>query len=193
MKKQQSLKWRTIMKMNISRRKFLASSVVVAVSQIATKAIAAEPPTKTTSDQVGMTDNYTYEVNYTVAEWKERLTETEFTILREGETEEAKSSPLWKEKREGLYHCKGCELTLYESKYKTVLDKGWVFFEHSKRDAVLMGIDFFTHYSRGGPKKNTVMESHCRRCGSHLGHILYINKKILHCINGASLIFKPTV
>jgi len=180
------------MKLNITRRKFLASSAVVAVSQIATKAFAAEPETKATTDQVGMSDNYTYEVNYTDAQWKERLTEAEFTILREGDTEERKSSPLWKEKREGLYHCKGCDLNVYESKYKTVLDKGWVFFKHGKPDAVLMGIDFSTRYSRGERKKETVMESHCRRCGSHLGHILYINKEILHCINGTSLVFKPT-
>ncbi|MEL0660178.1 peptide-methionine (R)-S-oxide reductase [Psychromonas arctica] len=182
-----------MMKINITRRKFLTSSAVVAVSQIATKAFAAEPTTKATTDQVSTSEDYTYEVNYTDAEWKERLTEAEFTILREGETEEAKSSPLWKEKREGLYHCKGCELTVYESKEKTVLSKGWVFFRHSKPDTVLTGIDLFTHYSRGEPKEDKVIESHCRRCGSHLGHILYINKQILHCINGASLIFKPTV
>ena len=183
------------MKMNITRRKLLTSSAVVAVGHIASKAVAAEAPSaETRSDKIPMTDEFTYEVNYTDAEWRERLTEAEYAILREGGTEEAKSSPLWRERREGLYHCKGCELTAYESKYKIILSKkGWVFFEQSNRDAVLTGVDFITHYSRGEPKEETIMEAHCRRCGSHLGHLVSINNGVLHCINGAALNFKPTV
>ena len=35
------------------------------------------------------------------------------------------------------------------------------------------------------------LEVHCRRCASHLGHILYVENKLVHCINGTSLNFSP--
>ncbi len=38
-----------------------------------------------------------------------------------------------------------------------------------------------------------LIEAHCRRCGSHLGHILNVQGDILHCINGTALTFTPTV
>ena len=33
------------------------------------------------------------------------------------------------------------------------------------------------------------IETHCRRCGSHMGHIVLVGSRQLHCINGASLNF----
>jgi len=39
----------------------------------------------------------------------------------------------------------------------------------------------------GGPAN--MIEVHCRRCGSHLGHILLVDDEVLHCINGRSLTF----
>jgi peptide-methionine (R)-S-oxide reductase len=33
------------------------------------------------------------------------------------------------------------------------------------------------------------IEVHCRRCASHMGHILLVDGKLLHCINGTSLNF----
>jgi len=184
-------------KLYISRRKLLASSVVVATSQIATKAAAQSSPQTSpqTSGRVATLigeDDYQYEVNYTGEQWKERLSEEEFRIMRLGGTEKRKSSPLWEETRDGVYNCKGCDLEVYDSEYKVVLNKGWVFFKHSQPDAVLTKIDFVTSYG-GSEKKRTTTEAHCRRCGSHLGHILYVNRQILHCINGTSLNFKSTV
>jgi len=181
------------MRNKISRRLILAGSAFAIASPLTTKGVAQEAPKKLHSRPTDVTPkdgHYEYEIGYTEEEWKERLTKEEFRILREGGTEKKKSNPLWKEKRIGHYDCKGCELRVYSSEYKIILHKGWAFFEHSEPDSVLTGIDLYTNY--GSSKKKTVIEAHCRRCGSHFGHILYVKSKILHCINGTSLTFIPT-
>jgi peptide-methionine (R)-S-oxide reductase len=186
------------MKKNISRRDLLTGSALVFASQFAPKVFANESTTPVISKEATTDANtdpeaFKYEVNFTEEEWKAKLTPHEYNILRLGDTEDPHSSPLWKEKREGQYHCKGCGLGLYESKYKTVIkSKGWVFFKHSKADAVLTRIDTFTNYNNVR-KEQEVIEVHCRRCGGHVGHVFYINNNILHCTNGASLLFTLNV
>ncbi|MEM8822590.1 MAG: hypothetical protein AAGF30_03175 [Pseudomonadota bacterium] len=32
---------------------------------------------------------------------------------------------------------------------------------------------------------------HCRRCSCHLGHLLIVERRLLHCINGTALNFVP--
>lgn len=72
------------------------------------------------------------------------------------------------------------------------LDKGWVFFYHAVRDAVLLGIDgAVQEYGQMVSPEFTVTEVHCRRCGSHLGHYVFIAGRMTHCINGTALDFKP--
>jgi len=66
---------------------------------------------------------------------------TKTPILREGFTEKPKSSPFWLELKPGMYHCKGCDLPVYDGQWKVILEKGWVFFYHAVPDAVLFGID----------------------------------------------------
>ncbi|MEM7710194.1 MAG: peptide-methionine (R)-S-oxide reductase, partial [Pseudomonadota bacterium] len=141
-------------------------------------------------------------ITRTEAEWRARLSDEEYRMLREGATEAPKSSPLWEETRDGMYACKGCDLPVYDSEWKTVLDKGWVFFHHPMPHATMTSIDSPAQpRTPGGPPARfqdgvdliaiALMETHCRRCGSHLGHIFSIDGKVLHCINGASLTFEP--
>ena len=54
-----------------------------------------------------------------------------------------------------------------------------------------MDIDRGASYSMSGAGGKVMIEAHCRRCGSHLGHILTVDGKLVHCINGASLAFTP--
>ena len=176
----------------LSRRTLLASSLVAASTGLAASSVNAQTPqsyTQNSSSDVKPAEvDFEYSYQQTDAEWRAQLSEFDFTILREGKTEPKKSSPLWKEQRAGAYRCKGCDLRIYSSDYKVKLKKGWVFFRQSEPDSVLLGIDLTTSY--GGKKKDqTAIEAHCRRCGSHFGHMLYINGEILHCINGASLNF----
>jgi len=120
------------------------------------------------------------------------LSEEEYNILRRGSTELPETSDLWNVFDEGTYHCRGCDLRLYDSTWKVDVGLGWNFFRHSVPDTVLTGIDApVVEYGQtmGGP--DNMIEIHCRRCGSHMGHIVRVNRDPLHCINGKSLTFTP--
>lgn len=126
-----------------------------------------------------------FEVTRTEAEWRAMLTEVEYAVMREEKTETAFSSPLNGETRDGTYHCKGCDLPVYSSAHKYDSGTGWPSFWQSLPDAVRTKPDnsFFV----------TRTEVHCRRCGSHLGHIFDDGPQPTgkrHCLNGVSLIFR---
>jgi len=96
------------------------------------------------------------------------------------------------ETRDGTYSCKGCDLTLFDSKWKSPVDKGWVFFHQSRSNAVLTGIEGKppSEYGMKNPPPSMI-EVHCRRCGSHLGHILKVMDEVLYCCDGTGMNFTP--
>ena len=125
-----------------------------------------------------------FEITRTEAEWRERLSDFEYAVMREEATERAYSSPLNDEKRAGIFHCKGCDLALYDSQTKFDSGTGWPSFYDSLPNAVGTKEDRSWFVTR--------TEVHCRRCGSHLGHIFEDGPKptgLRHCINGVSLTF----
>jgi len=167
-----------------SRRQFLSGTATGAA------ALALGPAAA--SAEGNADTEFTYEVTRSEEEWKAMLSEKEYRILRKGSTELPKSSDLWNETRNGLFCCRGCSLSLYEARNKVELDKGWAFFQHSVPNSVLTGIDGpQQEYGQMADDLITLIEAHCRRCGSHLGHILKVERQVLHCINGTSLEFVP--
>lgn len=139
----------------------------------------------------GADETYSFEVTRTEADWRAMLSREEYNVLRKGSTELPETSALWNNTAEGAYACRGCALPVYDSVWKVEVPMGWAFFSQSRENAVLMGID-------GAPpgvyppdaRYEPLIEAHCRRCGSHLGHILTVHGKTLHCINGTSLHFE---
>ncbi|MEL6510453.1 MAG: peptide-methionine (R)-S-oxide reductase MsrB [Pseudomonadota bacterium] len=127
-----------------------------------------------------------FEITRTKAEWKTMLSDMEYYVMREEGTERAFSSPLDKQYAEGEYHCRGCNLHIYRSAAKYDSRTGWPSFYESVDGAIGTKTDFKLVYPR--------TECHCRRCGSHLGHIFNDGPKPTgkrHCLNGVSLVFKP--
>ena len=120
------------------------------------------------------------------AEWRERLGDARFEILREAGTEPAFSSPLDKETRPGEYRCAGCELLLFESDMKYDSGTGWPsFFEHVEGH-LLTSVDYFLVFPR--------TEYHCARCGGHQGHVFEDGPEptgLRWCNNGLALRFVP--
>ena len=126
-----------------------------------------------------------FEVERSDAEWRKLLSPAEYKVMRKAGTERAGSSPLDKNYSAGTYHCRGCDLPLYSSKAKFDSGTGWPSFWAAlpgaiatKPDRTIWGVH---------------TECHCRRCGSHLGHIFDDGPKPTgkrHCINGVCLVFR---
>ena len=123
----------------------------------------------------------------TEAQWRQRLTKSEFYVLREAGTERAFTSPLDKEKRKGTFVCAGCGNRLYSSANKYDSGTGWPSF-YKAVDAGAVGTS--TDYKIGYPRT----EVHCADCGGHLGHIFGDGPQPTgkrHCINGVAMDFIP--
>ena len=124
--------------------------------------------------------------NLTEADWKARLTPTQYAVLREEQTEVQESSPLLKEARKGIYACAGCELPAFSSDAKFDSGTGWPSFFDVLPGAI------------GTKEDNSLFatrtEVHCSRCGGHFGHLFDDGPKptgLRYCLNGAAFNFVP--
>ena len=133
----------------------------------------------------GRAEAKSFPVKLSEAQWREKLTKSEFNVLRNAATERPYSSPLNDENRAGTFICAGCGNALYSSKTKYDSGTGWPSFWKALPGAVGTTTDFKLGYPR--------TEVHCADCGGHLGHIFSDGSKPTgkrHCINGAAMDFK---
>jgi peptide-methionine (R)-S-oxide reductase len=127
-----------------------------------------------------------YEVTHTDAEWLKILGPDAFEIMRREGTEPAGSSPLDAEERKGTYACAGCALPLYSSATKFHSGTGWPSFWQPLPNAVIEKRDTSAGMVR--------TETHCRRCGGHLGHVFNDGPRptgLRYCMDGLALKFIP--
>jgi len=123
---------------------------------------------------------------YTEAQWRERLTPAQYSVLRQEGTEYPWSSPLNKEHRKGTFDCAGCALPLFSSDTKFESGTGWPSFWAPLPHATEEETDSTLGMER--------TEVHCRRCGGHLGHVFDDGPKptgLRYCMNGVALTFVP--
>ena len=145
-------------------------------------------------------------------EWRDRLSEDEYHILRERGTEPKFSGDFLDRKDDGTYTCAGCGAELFDSDTKFDSGSGWPSFydaigrsptgnrtgsgdavEHGSTsnrtgsgDAVELETD-----TRHGMTRTEVL---CATCGGHLGHVFEdgpdpTGKR--YCINSVALDFDP--
>ena len=134
----------------------------------------------------GRADAKAYPVSMSDAEWRKKLGDAAWRVLRHESTERPFSSPLNAEKRGGTFLCKGCAQPLFASRTKFESGTGWPSFWAPLKGAVGTKTD----YAIGLPRT----EVHCARCGGHLGHVFDDGPRPTgkrYCMNGVAMTFRP--
>lgn len=125
-----------------------------------------------------------FAVTHSDEEWQEKLSPTQYDVLRCHGTERRGTSPLNHEKREGTYRCAGCGQPLFSSEAKFESGTGWPSFYAPMADAVETTTDNSHFMMR--------TEVHCKACGGHLGHVFEDGPRptgLRYCMNGVSMTF----
>jgi len=126
-------------------------------------------------------------VQKTEAEWREQLTPEQFHVARKHGTERAGSSPLDREKRDGVFHCVCCDAPLFKSDSKFDSGTGWPsFFQPIDDNAVTEHEDRSFFMRR--------VEVRCGTCDAHLGHVFPDGPQPTgqrYCMNGVVMTFTP--
>jgi peptide-methionine (R)-S-oxide reductase len=118
--------------------------------------------------------------------WRELVSPQAYRILFEEQTEEAGSSELNNEHRDGTFICAACYLPLFESRHKYESGTGWPSFTQPIAGHIGTKRDFKLIILR--------TEYHCARCAGHQGHVFKdgpLPRKERWCNNGLALQFVP--
>ena len=119
-------------------------------------------------------------------EWQGSVSAEQYRVMRQHGTEHPFSGKYADCKTEGTYMCAGCGEALFTSDTKFDSGTGWPsYYQAINNDAVEETIDN-THGM-------TRTEVHCKKCGSHLGHVFPDGPQptgLRYCINSVSLDLK---
>jgi peptide-methionine (R)-S-oxide reductase len=116
------------------------------------------------------------------------LTAEERRVLLHHGTEPPFCGGLLKEKNDGVYHCRLCDLPLFRSDAKFDSGTGWPSFFAPFDPAHIREIDDRSHGMRR-------TEIRCARCDGHLGHVFPDGPKptgLRYCLNSVSMKFQTT-
>lgn len=116
-------------------------------------------------------------------DWKKKLTEEQYHVLREKGTELPFTGEYLYNKEQGKYVCVACGASLFSSDAKFDSSCGWPSFFAAEGN-----VELKKDLSHGMKR----MEVLCKQCGGHLGHVFDDGPKPSgkrFCINSLSLGF----
>ncbi|MFB6243044.1 MAG: peptide-methionine (R)-S-oxide reductase MsrB [Halobaculum sp.] len=110
-----------------------------------------------------MSETASEDLPETEAEWRDRLTDEEYEILRERGTEARFSGEYVDHHGDGVYKCAGCGEVLFDGETKYESGCGWPAFYAAEDGKVVRERD-----DRHGMSRVEVL---CANCDGHLGHV----------------------
>jgi peptide-methionine (R)-S-oxide reductase len=127
-------------------------------------------------------------ITKTDAEWRAQLTDAEYKVLRQADTDPPYHSDYYDNHEAGTYYCKACHLKMFTSDTKFESGTGWPSFYRvfNKKNVIEV-----TDRSLPGEERTEII---CARCKSHLGHVFDDGPKptgLRYCMNGSALTFEP--
>lgn len=127
----------------------------------------------------------TYPIERSEAEWREKLDEEQYRVLRQKGTEAPHTGKYNLHFDNGEYRCAACNNKLFESDQKFESNCGWPSFD----DAIEGSIEYVQDRTFGMIRTEIL----CANCGSHLGHVFDDGPTETgqrYCVNSASIEFE---
>jgi len=125
-----------------------------------------------------------YSIEKSDQEWKEKLTEDQYRILRQKGTEAPHTGKYNLHFEDGKYKCAGCGNLLFESEAKFKSNCGWPSFDESVEGS----IEYVRDHTFGMIRTEIL----CSNCGGHIGHVFDDGPTETgqrYCVNSASVEF----
>jgi len=122
-------------------------------------------------------------------QWRQRLPEKVYYVTRKKHTEAPYANEFCFHKEAGIYRCRCCNLTLFNSQAKFDSGCGWPSFYRPVAEERIQ-----TEQDRSlGITRTEIL---CPRCGAHLGHVFADAPDqptgLRYCVNSLSLAFEPS-
>ncbi|WP_108869304.1 peptide-methionine (R)-S-oxide reductase MsrB [Aquimarina aquimarini] len=125
-----------------------------------------------------------YPVQKSEGEWKEKLTDEQYRVLRQKGTERPFTGEYNMHFEEGVYTCMACDTPLFKSVTKFDSGCGWPSFDES----IEGNVEYIRDTTHGMIRTEIV----CTNCGSHLGHVFNDGPTTTgqrYCVNSISINF----